>query len=134
MDVILLCVGAFTIGWSVVDVAKLLFTFGNKTVKGNRDSDLDEAASALSRAVTLAGFTVIMALLLRRSVKKIGIARGANVAYVTTGELISEGAALGTVVAGTQHFRVQFVPTDTARDSDAACYPMELPAFVCGGQ
>ena len=55
VDVILLTVGAFTIGWSVGDVGKLLLTFANKTINGNRDSDLDEAASALSRAVNLAG-------------------------------------------------------------------------------
>jgi hypothetical protein len=268
VDVLLLCVGAFTIGWSVTDVAKLLFTFADKTVHANKDRDLDEAASALSRAITLAGFTVIMALLLRRSVKKIGIARGTNVAdamrprnpglpavgndpaagrmwsrpgitgdptlppgegstspfgevristagslteqalvrvhesvhqfltprlgilrtfrvqlgmsaymrsalmmyleealaetvaqlrvvgggsaflkgikfpvgngtvtaYVTTAQLMSEGAALGTVVAGTQHFVVQFIATDTGDGGDSACYPMEMPAFVCGGQ
>ena len=65
---------------------------------------------------------------------KFPIGNGTISAYVTTSELISEGASLGTVVAGTQYFRVQFVATDTAKYIDNACYPMEMLPFVCGGQ
>jgi len=79
LDVLLLVVGAFAIGWSIGDVAKDLYTFGERTVNGRSDADLDTAAKAFSHAVILAGITVIMAILLRRSVKQIQATRGANV-------------------------------------------------------
>src|ERR1700739_66709 len=44
VDVLLLVVGAFTIGWSVGDVAELLYTFADKTVNAQTDADLDAAA------------------------------------------------------------------------------------------
>lgn len=79
IDVLLLVVGAFTIGWSIGDVAKDVYTFADKTINARSDRDLDTAAQAFSHAVVLAGITVIMALLLRRSVKQVQAARGANV-------------------------------------------------------
>lgn len=79
VDVLLLAVGAFTIGWSIIDVAQDLYTFAELTVNTRRESDLDEAARAFSHAIVVAGITVIMAILLRRSVKQIQAARGANV-------------------------------------------------------
>jgi len=257
VDVLLLVVGAFTIGWSVEEVGELLYTFANKTVNARTDADLDTAARAFSKAVVLAGITTVMALLMRKSVKDIQAARGTNVldamrpqdpglpavgsdpaagklwskpgitsdptlppgegstspfgevrissqgsatqqalarlhesvhqfltpkfgylrtfrvqlgmsaylrsaflqyleeaiaetvaqvrvvggfsaflegvkfpvanGYVTISDLASEGAAIGTITAGTQTFTVQFIPGDT--DNDQACYPMETPAF-----
>lgn len=79
VDVLLLVVGAFTIGWSIGDVAKDVYTFADRTINARMDSDLDKAAQAFSHAVVLAGITVIMALLLRRSVKGIQAARGVTV-------------------------------------------------------
>jgi len=79
VDVLLLAVGAFTIGWSITDVAKDLYTFGDRTINAKTDSDLDQAAQAFSHAVVLAGITVVMAVLLRRSVKEIQVTRGASV-------------------------------------------------------
>jgi hypothetical protein len=79
IDVVLLAVGAFTIGWSIKDVAEELFTFADRTINARSELDLENAAQAFSRAVTLAGITVVMALLLRRSVKQIQATRGANV-------------------------------------------------------
>lgn len=76
VDVILLAVGAFTIGWSIADVAKDLYTFGDRTINAKTDSDLDQAAQAFSHAIVLAGITVVMAVLLRRSVKEIQVTRG----------------------------------------------------------
>jgi hypothetical protein len=79
VDVLLLIVGAFTIGWSISDVAKDIYTFTEKTVNARSEADLEAASKAFSHAVVLAGITVIMALLLRRSARQIQAARGANV-------------------------------------------------------
>src|SRR5262249_52951249 len=57
VDVILLVVGAFTIGWSIGDVAKDLYTFTEKTVNARSEADLDAAAKAFSHAIVLAGIT-----------------------------------------------------------------------------
>lgn len=75
----MLVVGAFTIGWSITDVAKDLYEFARLTINASSESDLDLAAQALAHAIVLAGITVIMALLLRKSVKEIQVSRGANV-------------------------------------------------------
>jgi hypothetical protein len=80
VDVLLLAIGAFTIGWSIGDVATSLFDFANLAVNGKTEPDLDKAAAAFSHAIVVAGITVIMAILLRRSVKEIELSRGANVA------------------------------------------------------
>jgi hypothetical protein len=79
VDVLLLVVGAFSIGWSIGDVATDLYDFAKLTLNATSETDLERAAQAFSHAVTLAGITVIMAVLLRRSVKEIQVARGANV-------------------------------------------------------
>ena len=79
IDVLLLIVGAFTIGWSITDVASDVFTFTDRSLNGTTEQDLDRAAHTFSRAVALAGITVIMALLLRRSARQIQASRGANV-------------------------------------------------------
>ena len=78
-DVLLLVVGAFTIGWSIGDVAKDVYTFADCTINARSEADLEKASKAFSHAVVLAGITVIMALLLRSSVKEIQATRGANV-------------------------------------------------------
>ena len=80
IDVLLLTVGAFSIGWSITDVAKDLYAFADGAINGKSDRDLDLAAQAFSRAVVKGGVTVVMAVLLRRSVKQIQAARGPTVA------------------------------------------------------
>jgi hypothetical protein len=255
VDVLLLVVGAFAIGWSIGDVAKDVYMFADLTVNGRTEADLERAAQAFSHAVVLAGITVIMALLLRRSVKEIQVTRGATVSealrprspglprvgpdpqsgrmwsrpgitsdptlppgegstspfgevrlspggsaadqalvrahelvhqfltprfgalrtfrvrlgmsgylrsaflqyleeaiaetvaqlrvsgfsgvlegvkfpiangYVTISDLVSEGAAIGTIAAGTQYFTVQFIPAGPDADRVEACYPMSV--------
>ena len=79
IDVLLLAVGAFTIGWSITDVAKHVYEVAEVVATGRTEADLERGAHAFSQAVVLAGITVIMALLLRRSVKQVQAARGANV-------------------------------------------------------
>lgn len=79
LDVVLLTVGAFSIGWSIGDVAKDLYTFADLTMNARDERDLDRAAGSFSHAVVLAGITVVMAILLRRSVREISISRGPNV-------------------------------------------------------
>jgi hypothetical protein len=79
VDVLLLVVGAFAIGWSITDVAKDVYTFADLTINARSEDDLERAAQAFTHAVVLAGITVIMALLLRRSVKQIQATRGTAV-------------------------------------------------------
>src|SRR5262249_37945565 len=79
VDVLLLVVGAFAIGWSIGDVARDLYTFTERTINARTEADLDVAAKAFSHAIVLAGITVIMALLLRKSAKQIEASRGPNV-------------------------------------------------------
>ncbi|MEP7337340.1 MAG: hypothetical protein ABI977_06310 [Acidobacteriota bacterium] len=76
VDVALLTVGAFTIGWSVVDVAQDLFEFGTTAVGAQSEDDLERAAQAFARAAVRGGMTVITALLLRRGARQIQGARG----------------------------------------------------------
>jgi hypothetical protein len=84
IDVLLLTVGAFSIGWSITDVARDLYAFADGTINGKSERDLDVAAQAFGRAVVKGGITVVMAVLLRRSVKQIQIARGPNVGQAMT--------------------------------------------------
>jgi len=79
VDVLLLVAGAFVIGWSIGDVMKDLYTFTERTVNARSEADLDAAAKALSHAIVLAGITVVMALLLRRTAKQVETARGPSV-------------------------------------------------------
>jgi hypothetical protein len=79
VDVILLAVGFFAIGWSIGDVATDVYNFANLTLNAKTEDDLEKASQAFSHAIVLAGITVIMALLLRRSVKEIQATRGPNV-------------------------------------------------------
>src|SRR5262245_16050012 len=79
VDVILLVVGAFVIGWSIGDVVKDLYTFTERTMNANSEADLEAAAKALSHAIVLAGITVVMALLLRKSAKQVETARGPTI-------------------------------------------------------
>jgi hypothetical protein len=259
VDVLLLVLGAFTIGWSIEEVGEKLYTFADRTINARSDIDFDCAAQAFSRAVVLAGITTIVAMLLRRSVEEIQLTRGDTVldamrprnpglpavgndpaagrlwskpgissdptlapgegstspfgevrlspsgsateqalvrihesvhqfltprlgvlrtfrvqlrmsaylrsalmqyleeaiaetaaqirvnggftallagvkfpvanGYMTISSLLSEGAAIGTISAGTQYFTVQFIASDTNKASDQACYPMQPLPF-----
>jgi hypothetical protein len=82
VDVGLLLVGAFFVGWSITDVAEDLFIFGNKSINAGRDEDIDIAAKAFAAAVVTAGITAVMALLLRRSATQLQVTRGANVSQI----------------------------------------------------
>jgi len=79
VDVLLLAAGAFMIGWSIADVAKDLYTFAERTLTARTEADLDAAAKAFSHAIVLAGITVVMAVLLRKSAKQVEVARGPNI-------------------------------------------------------
>lgn len=46
--------------------------------------------------------------------------------YLSINNLLSEGAAIGTIAAGTQYFTVQFIPSGPDADEVNACYPMSL--------
>ncbi len=201
VDVLLLVVGAFTIGWSITDVAGDLYDFANLTMNATCEADLERAAQAFSHAVVLAGITVIMRpgiqsdpslpagegstspfgevrlspagsateqalvraheLVHRFLTPRFGVLRTFRVqlgmsaylrsallqyleeaiaetvaqlrvngfsgllegikfpvanGYVSINNLMSEGAAIGTIAAGTQFFSVQFIPT--AHDPD----------------
>ena len=82
VDVGLLLVGAFFVGWSITDVAENLLAFGNKTINARRDEDIDIAARAFAAAIVTAGLTAVMALLLRRSAAQLQATRGSSVSQV----------------------------------------------------
>jgi hypothetical protein len=50
-----------------------------------------------------------------------GVKISSNYGYVTTSSLMSEGAAIGTVNAGTQLFVVEFVPSEPNADVRNIC-------------
>jgi hypothetical protein len=79
VDVLLLTVGAFTIGWSITGVGEELYNFARTAVNANSDQDLTRAAQSLARAVVQAGITTVLALLLRRSVRQIQATRGTSI-------------------------------------------------------
>jgi hypothetical protein len=80
VDVGLLLVGAFMVGWSITDVVRDLVDFGTTAYNARTDADLDRAARLFARAVVTAGVTTVLALLLRRSARGIQASRGASVA------------------------------------------------------
>jgi len=79
VDVGLLLVGAFFVGWSITDVARNLLEFGDKALNARRDEDIDLAARAFASAVVMGGLTAVMALLLRRGATQLQATRGASV-------------------------------------------------------
>lgn len=82
VDVGLLLLGAFFVGWSIESVARDLYTFGTLAVNAQSDAELDQAGRAPASAVVNGGMTVIMALLLRRSAQRLQAVRGPNVSDV----------------------------------------------------
>jgi len=82
VDVGLLLLGAFLIGWSIADVAQNLVTFGTTAINAQNDADIDRAARAFASAVVTGGITAVMALLLRRSARQLQATRGASVTQV----------------------------------------------------
>jgi hypothetical protein len=80
VDVGLLLVGAFFVGWSITDVAKDLLIFATKSINARTDEDIDIAAQAFARAVVTGGLTAVMALFLHRSARNIQATRGTIVA------------------------------------------------------
>jgi hypothetical protein len=79
VDVGLLLLGAFFVGWSIEGVARDLYTFGTLAVNARSEAELDQAGRALASAVVNGGLTVVMALLLRRSAQRLQATRGSNV-------------------------------------------------------
>ena len=84
VDVALLLVGAFTIGWSITGVVRDLVAFGTGVVAARTDQDLDGAARLFASAVVTAGITAVFAILLRRSASSLQAARGSTVGEVLT--------------------------------------------------
>jgi hypothetical protein len=115
-DVLLLVVGAFTIGWSIGDVAKDLYAFADTAVHARSDQDLDRAAQAFARAVVQAGITTVIALLLRRSAKQIQASRGTSVSAA----IRPRSPGLPAVEADTQAGRLWRRPTTNLDASMAA--------------
>jgi len=46
--------------------------------------------------------------------------------YVTISDMACEGAAIGTISAGTQYFTVQFIPSGPDAEDIQACYPVSV--------
>ncbi|MEA2698535.1 MAG: hypothetical protein QOI66_2806 [Myxococcales bacterium] len=71
VDIVLMVGGFLMLGKSVLDLAEDLFKFAKLTVNGTTDAELDEAAKCFARVVVVGGIDLIMALLLRKSLKQI---------------------------------------------------------------
>lgn len=65
VDVILLVVGAFTIGWQIGQVARDLWAFVDIARSARSCDDLDRAADHLARVVVTIGITVFTALIMK---------------------------------------------------------------------
>ena len=79
VDVGLLLVGAFFIGWSIEGVARDLCEFATTAVRAQNEADLDHAGQAFASALVSAGVTAVMAILLRRSAKQLQVVRGPTI-------------------------------------------------------
>jgi hypothetical protein len=113
VDVGLLLVGAFTIGWSIGDVANNLYSFATTAINAQTEQDLDRAAKSFARAVVEGGITTVMALLLRRSARQLQATRGASIGSVAR----PRNPGLGTVGADSQAGRIWRRPTTTGDPS-----------------
>jgi hypothetical protein len=74
---------------------------------------LEEALAETIAQLRVNGFTGLIQGI------KFPVANG----YVSITNLICEGAEIGTVAAGTQHFSVQFIPTAPDSESLNSCQP-----------
>jgi hypothetical protein len=84
VDVALLLVGAFTIGWSITGVVRDLVAFGTGVVVAQTDQDLDRAARLFASAIVAAGITAVFAILLHRSAASLQATRGSTIGDVLT--------------------------------------------------
>jgi hypothetical protein len=73
-DIVTMIIGGIFLGKGILDLGDEMWKFGNLTILGKSDHDLDEAAKHFAKAVMLAGVDIIAALLLRGQIK----ARGVN--------------------------------------------------------
>jgi hypothetical protein len=71
VDIVLMIGGFLLLGKSVFDLAEDLFKFSKLTVGGHSDAELNEAAKCFSRIVIIGGIDLIMALLLRKTLKDV---------------------------------------------------------------
>jgi hypothetical protein len=113
VDVGLLLLGAFFIGWSIEGVVRDLVFFGTTAIRAQGEADLDSAGQAFASAVITAGITAVMAILLRRSAKQLQITRGPTLAEVTR----VKSAGLVNVEADTQAGQLWRKPTLTGDPS-----------------
>ncbi len=72
VDVILLCVGVFTLGLSVFSGAKELLAFAETAIGARKDADLHFAAAHFAQAVTILGVSVVQAVLMRGQARVVG--------------------------------------------------------------
>jgi hypothetical protein len=70
VDILLLGVGVFALGWSVFSGAEKLLDFAAAAVNATSESDLDTAAGYFAEAVTILGVAAIQAFLLRGQVRQ----------------------------------------------------------------
>ncbi|MGB6746184.1 MAG: hypothetical protein WBE38_21215 [Terracidiphilus sp.] len=66
-DLVFLLASAVILGRTALDTGKELLLFSSAIMQARTSNDLDTAAKHFARAVTLAGFTTISAVLLRRA-------------------------------------------------------------------
>lgn len=69
IDVILIIVGAITLGPIAVKAAEHLYYFASKSLYAKNETDINQAAKHLADAISLIGVQVVMALLLKKAPK-----------------------------------------------------------------
>ena len=82
VDVGLLLVGAFTVGWSFGHEAEDVYNSVTITLDAQSEDDLERAAQLFGQAVVAAGITTILAILLHRSARELQVSRGPTVSDV----------------------------------------------------
>jgi hypothetical protein len=71
VDIILMVGGFLMLGKSVFDLGEDFFKFARLTVAGTTDAELDEAGKCFARVVVVGGIDIVMALLLRKTLKQV---------------------------------------------------------------
>jgi hypothetical protein len=84
VDVALLLVGSFVVGWSITGVVRELVAFGAAALGARNEGDLDRAARSFAAAISAGGVTAVFAILLRRSATRLQATRGPALGQVLT--------------------------------------------------
>jgi hypothetical protein len=94
-DIVLLIVGAATIGWQAVRAARDIWDFVGIAVHAQTLPDLDRAADHLARAVVAIGVAAFVALIMKAGGRLLGRAKVSAQAATAEGEALAGTAGKG---------------------------------------